>query len=90
LEVFMPNAIAPKTLTVRLTPELYSAAQRAAKQRAVSLNTLLQESLAAALRSAEEQQRYDDYTLLGQDAEMCDVEYAAHAQAEVMLHAEHA
>lgn len=33
----------------------------------------------------DESARYDAYTLLAQDAEDCDVEYAIHAQAEVMV-----
>lgn len=84
----MPEALAPKTLTLRLTSELYSAAQTVARRRAISLNTFLQESLALTLRAEEERQRYEDYSLLGQEPEMCEVEYAIPAQAEVMLHAD--
>ncbi len=84
----MPQTLASKTLTLRLTPELYSAVQTVAQQRAISLNTLLQESLASMLREEEERQRYKDYSLLGQEPEICDVEYAVPAQAEVMLHAD--
>ena len=79
---------ASKSLTVRITPELYSAASNLARKRAVSLNTLMQESLAAIVRAAEEQARYDAYTLLAQDVEGCDAEYAIHAQSEVMQHDE--
>src|SRR5436190_23971924 len=84
----MATSAAPKSLTVRLTPELYTAASQLARKRSVSLNTLMQESLAAIVRAAEEQARYDAYTLLAQDVEGCDTEYAIHAQAEVMLHDE--
>ena len=84
----MLNALQSKVLTVRLPFELYSAAQEIARQRDVSLNSLMQESLLAAIRTAEEQTLYNDYTTLGQDTKMCDVEYAIHAQAEVMLSAE--
>ncbi len=80
----MPRTATSKTLTVRLNPELYSAAQGFARQRNLSLNALLQESLIATLNAAEEKGRYNDYSLLGQDAE-CETEYAIHAQAEVML-----
>jgi len=74
-----------KTLTVRLTGELYSAAQEIARQNEISLNALLTESLAAAVRASEEQIRYNQYSLLGEDIGSCNVEYAIHAQAEVML-----
>jgi hypothetical protein len=74
-----------KTLTIRLPPQLYSAIQDMAKRGDVSLNTLVQESLATTIREANEKSRYDTYTLLGQDVEGCDLAYAAAAQAEVML-----
>ncbi len=73
-----------KALTVRLRPSLYEAAARLAGERAVSMNSLIQSSLESAIRADEEQAHYDAYTALGQDPE-CDVEYAIHAQAEVML-----
>ena len=81
----MPVSIPAKPLTIRLQPELYSAAERLAQRRAISINGLVQQSLAAAIRADEERERYDAYTLLGSDPEECDVEYAIHAQAEVML-----
>jgi hypothetical protein len=80
-----PTTLAAKTLTVRLPPELYSAAQKVARRRDLSLNALLQESLIATIRVAEEEARYEEYSLLGQDRPLCDVDYAIHAQAEVML-----
>lgn len=84
----MAQIMASKTLTVRLPAEIYSTVQKMAQQRAISLNTLLHESLLQTIRANEEQQRYDEYSLLGQEIELCDVEYAIHAQAEVMLNAE--
>lgn len=84
----MSSTVPPKNLTVRLTPELYEAASEIAQQCHISLNALLQESLLQTLRANEEQARYHAYSALGQEIEMCDVEYAIHAQAEVMLHGE--
>ena len=71
-------------LTVRLPVDLYEAASDIARKRTQSLNALVQEGLKAMIRH-EEQALYDEYTLLGQDEEECDVEYAIYAQAEVML-----
>jgi hypothetical protein len=51
----------------------------------ISLNALMQESLAATVRASEEQARYDGYTRLGQDKANCDLRYAEVAQSEVML-----
>ena len=81
----MTKLATPKTLTVRLAPEVYRAATDLAHKRAVSLNSLIQNSLLNALRTEEEKARYDAYTELGQDREACSVEYAIYAQAEVML-----
>ena len=64
---------------------MYSAAQEVARHKRMSLNALMQESLAQAIRVAEEQARYEGYTLLGKDLESCDLDFAAAAQAEVML-----
>lgn len=76
---------APKVLTVRMPRAMYDAAAGIAKKREISLNALVQDSLAAAIEADDYQTRYDAYTLLGQDLEECNVEYAIHAQAEVML-----
>ncbi len=45
----------------------------------------MQESLAHAIRVAEEQAHYDGYTRLGNDLNDSDLDFAASAQAEVML-----
>lgn len=81
----MSTTKASRTLTVRLSPQLYSAAQDLASKKHVSLNALMQESLTEAIRAAEEKIRYDGYTMLGQDSENCDLGYAEAAQGEVML-----
>ena len=49
------------------------------------MNQLVQGGLEAIVRAEEEQSRYNAYTLLARDIVECNVEYAAHAQAEVML-----
>ena len=82
----METAQVPKALTLRLKPELYAAITAMAQRRAQSVNAYIQQNLETLLRAEEEQARFDAYTLLGQDAEECDAEYAIHAQAEVMLH----
>ena len=81
----MSVQVPARCVTVRLSPTLYAAASAIAKKRSVSLNGLVQESLAREIRIAEEQQRYDEYALLGQDRKECDVDYAFAAQAEVRI-----
>ncbi|HZP82722.1 MAG TPA: toxin-antitoxin system HicB family antitoxin [Chthonomonadaceae bacterium] len=77
-----------RSLTVRLRPELYAAATDLAKKRCISLNTLVQESLAAVIREEEDREMYEAAELLGQFPEECDVEYAFAAQSEVVLREE--
>lgn len=81
----MPSSTATTTISVRLPEELHRKSREIAKRRNLSLNTLVQESLAAAIQAEEDLLFYESFTLLGQDAEMCDVEYALPAQREVML-----
>jgi hypothetical protein len=71
--------------TVRLPRKLYRASSAAAKRRKVSLNRLVQESLAAAIRAEDDTRLYEEFTLLGQDKELTDVEYAFEAEQEVVL-----
>ena len=75
-----------RAITLRLPPALHTAIAQAARRRHQSINALIQQNLEALVRAEEEQARYDAYTLLGQDAEECNVDYAIYAQAEVMLH----
>ena len=74
-----------QSVTVRLPRPLYARATDLAKERRVSLNAFVQQGVEEAVRLAEERERYDAYSMLGEDAAECDVEYAIHAQAEVML-----
>ena len=84
----MMPAANSQSLTVRLRPDLYEAATRLSKKRRVSLNALLQESLAQAVKVAEDQELYEAAELLGQYPQECDVEYAHAAQAEGALRVE--
>lgn len=73
-----------RTLSVRLPGRLYEQAQGLAKQRKMSLNALMQECLAKSILAAEEQVRYEAYSLLGGDSDTT-TEYSIGAQGEVML-----
>jgi predicted transcriptional regulator len=73
-----------KAFTVRLPADLYHTSSDLARRRQVSLNTLIQEALAAILKAEEEARLYDEFGQLGEDAEEADVEYALAAQWEVL------
>jgi hypothetical protein len=74
-----------KSLTVRLPSDLYESATSLAKKRCISLNTLIQQSLAAVVKEEEDRELYEAFELLGQYPEECDIEYAFAAQSEVVL-----
>jgi hypothetical protein len=74
-----------RSVTIRLPENIYQESVKAAKAKNISFNSLTQEGLLKILREQREKDLYDAFTLVGQDAEESDVEYAIHAQAEVML-----
>jgi predicted transcriptional regulator len=74
-----------RACSVRIPKELYEKTTEIARRRRVSFNALLNQSLARLVEEEFDQEMYEAATLLGQDAEMTDVSYAAPAQAEVML-----
>jgi len=73
-----------KTLTIRLPLDLYQAISAVAKQRHISFNVLVQESLSTILKAEEDARLYEAFGHLGADAEEADVEFAAAAQWEVV------
>ncbi len=73
-----------KTLTVRLPLDIYQTSAEIAKRRKVSLNALVQEGLTAVMKEEEYARLYEAFGQLGEDAEEADVEFAAHAQWEVV------
>jgi hypothetical protein len=75
-----------KTLTVRLPLDLYQASSEVAKRRHISLNALVQEGLNAVMQAEDYTRLYEAFGQLGDDAEESDVEFAAHAQWEVVRH----
>jgi hypothetical protein len=83
----MNSHTALRVLMIRLPSDLYEAATALASRRGISIDLLVEESVAATVRADEEYARYEAYSLLGQDAEASDVAFADYAQAEVMLHA---
>jgi hypothetical protein len=77
-----------KTLTVRLPLALHHASSEIAKRRQISLNALVQEGLSAIMKSEEYARLYEAFGQLGKDAEESDVEFATHAQWEVVSRGE--
>lgn len=73
-----------KTLTVRLPLGLYQVCSKIAERRQMSLNALIQEGLTRMIKAEEYGRLYEAFGRLGEDAEESDVEFAAHAQWEVI------
>ena len=84
----MDTLVKTKAITLRLDQDLHRSITRIAQHRKISVNSLVQEQLELSVRIEEERTRYDSYTLLGQDVEEANAEYAIYAQAEVMHHDE--
>jgi hypothetical protein len=81
-------AVKIKTMTIRIPEDIYNFGSRLARNRRVSLNKLITESLEHELRREEEQHLFEAFTELGRDAEDTDVEFAIAAQREVIDNAE--
>ena len=77
-----------KTMTVRLPQALYETARSVARRREMSLNALVREGLEAISKKDNEARLYESFGLLGEDARMCDVEFAFNAQREVVARGE--
>ncbi len=84
----MPFPADTKPMTVRLSADLYRAGSELARRRKISMNALVQESLAVLVRAEEEKRFRDSFTLLGEDAAEAGVDFAFAAQSHVVLHGE--
>ncbi len=73
-----------KSLTVRLQDEEYAAAKRVATKRKMSLNSVVEEGIRMRLAKEEYDELYEAFGQVGLEDD-CDVEFAFHAQAEVVL-----
>lgn len=76
-------------LTVRIPSDLYEATRRIAVRRKLSMNALMQQSLARTVESEEERELFEGFERLGEDPEACDVSFAFAAQSEVALRNEY-
>jgi HicB family len=75
-----------KTLTLRVTPEVYRRADALAKERGLSLNRIFQEGLELLYRHEREKSLFDDFSRIAEAAENeTSVEFALSAQAETVI-----
>jgi hypothetical protein len=81
----MKRAAGTRSLTVRLRPNVYEPGVRVARRRRITLNALLQESLARGIAADEDRQWREWFEALGNETDEDSVEYAEAAQAEVLL-----
>lgn len=79
----MPEAML--TTSVRIPERMYRQSRRIAAKRKLSFNALVGEALSKIIDEERDREMYEAATLLGADLEECSVEYARHAQSEVML-----
>ena len=79
------NAKDREQISIRVPRDLYIYSREIAEKRGVSLNELVQTGLSMIVRDEKQKELYDSFTLLGQDAEEANVDFAFDAQAEVVL-----
>jgi hypothetical protein len=64
------------SMTLRLPKKLFEASRSLARKRGISLNSLVQEELGAAIRTARQQRIYDSFNTLAESPdEDTDVEW---------------
>ena len=71
--------------SVRLPADLYKGSVDAARRRGVSLNALIRDALSRVIEEERNREMFESATLLGLDADTCEVDFALDAQAEVAL-----
>ena len=76
-----------KSITARVSERLYQAASKVAESRGESMNRLVEQALAKVVREEEDRALFDAFTLLGQDIEGAEVDFALVAQSEVIASA---
>ena len=71
-------------LTLRLEEDIYQRVKEVAHARKTSFTAFVQGVLADVLKSEEKKSLYDAFSLVGQDHDAADVEFAFNAQREVV------
>ena len=72
-------------LTLRLPPEIYEGAKEMAKEKGKSFSCYMRELLEEKLKEERRKRLFDSFSLVAEDAEEVDVEYAFEAQRRVVL-----
>lgn len=79
----MQSAMTAKTFTLRLRPDAYQRAVTLAQRRHQSLNRLFQEGLELLVAKDEEEQLFDDFSLIAEAGnDETDAEFALAAQIQ--------
>lgn len=77
------NGMNQKAISLRLPAALHEAVKRMAKARKISMNRLIEESIAATAREERSKMLKKEFELIAREEQ--DVEYAFAAQSEVVL-----
>jgi len=73
------------SLSIRLPNRLKYRAAEVAQSQQISFNTFVTRLIEKAVKETDDQELYNAFSELGSDPELSDVEFAFHAQAEVIL-----
>jgi len=72
-------------LTLRLSPEIYEGTKQMAKEKGKSFSGYIRELLEERLKEERKKKLFDAFSLVAEDTEGVDVEYAFEAQRRVVL-----
>ena len=74
-----------QTTSIRMPDEVYRHSKAIAERRRISMNQLVQEALQRVISDEQEREMFEAATLLGEDPETSNVEFAFAAQAEAVM-----
>jgi hypothetical protein len=81
---FMKANMTAKTISLRLSPDDYASATILANRKKLSINKLFIYGMKTLDRQEQEKRLFDDFTLIGDQIEVVEVEFGLAAQSEVV------
>mgnify|MGYP001561696915 CR=1 FL=1 len=74
-----------KSFTLRIEEDLYQKTRNIAKKENCSVNSLIEKLILEKLQEKEKKELFDEFSLVGQDKQISNVEFYLNAQKEVLF-----
>jgi hypothetical protein len=74
-----------KSLTLRIEQNIYDKTKHLALKEKCSVNSLIEQLIIEKLKEKEKQTLFEEFSIVGLDQEISDVEYSIQAQKEVLF-----